>query len=416
MDIQEGKKYKALVVSVGGTPEPIIFSIKYHRPEYIIFFSSYESSRSVTEILQKIDYAPNHYKIETEDANNLLKCYETLKRELPKYIERLKLNKEDILVDYTGGTKTMSSAIVLASRNLGYEFCYIAGKERDKGGLGVVKTGTEEPVIVYNPYNFYGEELNKDFEILFNTYRFTRALEVLDEILGMVKDDSLIQMYKILQRITNGYLDWDNFNHKSAKNHLDRGYRELDVFCAGSRNNRYMDLRSGLKKNLEFLENLINKKGEFLVYDLIANADRRAYVEGRYDDAMARLYRALEKTAQNELSSIGINSSKVQKEQIPEDLREEYVRRYYDEEIKTLKISLYASYRLLEHLGNELGKIFMENYEKSIKGILDARNNSILAHGDQPITKEKYEQMRDILINFIGGEEKLPKFPQIKIE
>lgn len=413
----QSKRCEVLVISVGGTPEPVMFAMNYYRPDYVIFFSSKESSKITVDVIQRIDYKPAGYeKIETEDADNLLKCYEILKRKLPEYIDKFNVSKEDILIDYTGGTKTMSAALVLASIDLGYNFSYISGKERNKDGLGVVKSGTEEPLIVYNPYDFYAVELNKRFETLFNTCRFSTALDVLEDILNKIGERELKYIYKILKEITRGYLEWDNFNHKLAKDFLSRGHRDLEIFCAGSQHPEYKRFCLEARKNLEFLEMLNTSHGEFLVYDLIANADRRAQIEGRYDDAMARLYRALEKIAQNELLKLGINASKVPVERIPEDLREEYKRKYYDEEIKTLKLPLYASYRLLNHLENEIGRRFMENYEKSIKGILDTRNNSILAHGELSVTREKYEGMRDILLDFIGGEKRLPKFPELEIE
>lgn len=411
------KRYKIVVISVGGTSDPVIFSLNYYKPEYIIFFSSKESSKVIIEVIRKIDYSPiNYEKIETDDANDLLKCYRILKKSLPEYIDKFNVSKEEVIVDYTGGTKTMSSALVLSSIDLGYNFSYISGKERDKDGLGVVKPGTEEPITVYNPYDFYAVELNKRLETLFNSCRFSMALEAIKEILDKIEGREVEFIYKTFKKIIEGYLEWDNFNHKRARDLLIRGQRELEIFSIGSQYSEYKRLCEKMKDNLEFLEKLISRNGEFLVYDLIANADRRAYREGRYDDAMARLYRALEKIAQNELLKFDINTSNVPIEKIPEDLREEYKKRYYDEEIKKLKLPLLASYKLLNYFGNVIGKRFMENYEKSIKGILDLRNNSILAHGEIPITKEKYESMKAILIDFIGGEEKLPEFPILKIE
>jgi len=58
-----------------------------------------------------------------------------------------------------------------------------------------------------------------------------------------------------------------------------------------------------LEEQLSFLRKLVEEEGkptENLLEDLLANAERRAET-GRYDDALARLYRALELAAEADL-------------------------------------------------------------------------------------------------------------------
>ncbi len=108
-----------------------------------------------------------------------------------------------------------------------------------------------------------------------------------------------------------------------------------------------------------------------MVVDLINNA-RRQIEEGKYDDALARLYRACEMLAQLRLLQKGINSSDV-------DLNNDKVP-------KKSKGWLAKSYQLLDEMGDELGQRYTS--DRKLQAILNERNYSILAHGCKPIPKE----------------------------
>ncbi len=81
-----------------------------------------------------------------------------------------------------------------------------------------------------------------------------------------------------------------------------------------------------VEEHLSFLNEIKAGNKEFLIYDLLGSAKRCADLEKKYDDAVARLYRVLEKIAQVALEKRGINDSDVKPEQIPEGLRDEFIR------------------------------------------------------------------------------------------
>ena len=107
-------------------------------------------------------------------------------------------------------------------------------------------------------------------------------------------------------------------------------------------------------------------------------------MEQKYDDGVARLYRAIEVLAQIELKR-GLS------ELIPQTLGRNpflpaFVRvymKYREKNEGKIKIPLYASYVLMKELGSPLAKEFFNIYEKEIRSLLDIRNSSILAHGFQ---------------------------------
>lgn len=410
-----------LIVSVGGSPDPIIRILNTYKPKYITFFCSKESAQKLYDIIKDLEYSPqNHEKIETEDAEDILKCYEVLKDEIPKVLEKYKLTKEDILVDYTGGTKTMSAALVLASIDISSEFSYVGGKERNKDGLGVVISGAEKLIKKYNPYEFYLRDQAMRIELAFNTCKFTQVISIIKEIENRILKirEDILEFYSILEKLSYGYMFWDNFDHKRAEDEIGKGFSRLKIFTASS--GKYKEFKKCVEDNLNFLKTLNKEKREsgtsdLIVADLIANAKRRAEFEGRLDDAVARLYRALEKIAQNALKKeINADNSKVSIEKIPENLRDNFKKKYYkyyDEKINKYKLPLSASYELLYELNNEKGMRFKE-YRKNLEALLEKRNNSILAHGDIPISEKDYKELLTMILDFSGiKEENLPKFP-----
>ena len=125
------------------------------------------------------------------------------------------------------------------------------------------------------------------------------------------------------------------------------------------------------------------------VDDLLLNAERRA-AQGRYDDAIARTYRALELAAQTRLKTkYSLDTSDADLEKVPEGLRSSLEA--YRSEDGQIRIPLFAAWRLLSDIEDEaFGKWFQTNKGK-VQDFLGTRNMSILAHGNQPIGKADFE-------------------------
>ena len=394
---------KALIISLGGTPEPIIKSIEEHKPDYLCFFSSQESNAkeypNVKKNLDKMGISPKIESVIVDDVGDLVHCYERA-LEIATKIEKQGISPEDVVVDYTGGTKTMSAALILATITKFTKFSYVGGKERTKEGLGVVISGAEEIKTALSPWQVLLVEDRKKIALFFNSYQFSAARDIARKLSTALNGlDKAI--YESLSDLIEGYRLWDSFDHGKSLQKIEKSKNKLTDYLKYKEDAVLHDFLRDVNINLEFLKGTSNDTAFFkrmhvsMVSDLFYNAKRRAE-EGKYDDGVARLYRSLEMIGQIEFEKkFGCSTSDVKAEKLPESMREEITKKYnaYDGKIK---IPLYDTFRLLKEVGNEFGQLFFER-EEEIKKVLNARNSSILAHGVDPISKESFERLSSIV-------------------
>ena len=416
----ENKKPKGMFVSLGGAPAPIIKSLNHHKPDYICFLVSEQTKKDIETVMQKLEYRLIHHDwITTPAAEGLSETFKVIYSGLDAILSKWGIGYEDLIVDYTGGTKTMSASIVLATIERISRYSYVGGTERTKEGVGIVIDGKERMLFSDNPWNEMAVMKKKEVNLLFNHGRYTTALDAVRKIIPMVTPD-VKPFFEWAADAIEGYELWDRFSHRDALNRIGKSFNKLEPYAMPmERGEGIKEMVITMKKNKEFLDALVNDKGrqnEYKVFDLLANARRRAD-ENRYDDAVARLYRAIEAYAQFKLESkYGIKTSDVKSEEIPEDLKEEYIKKYRDENDERVKLPLYASYELLKNKGDEMGIRFFQQYETTLKKLLDTRNSSILAHGFVSVKEETFKNMYNAILSFTDMKESnLPEFPEFKL-
>lgn len=411
---------KAMILSVGGSPSPIVASLNAQQPAYVCFFVSDGSRGSIESgILPALAYRPRHHDwIETPSAEDLLACYEILRRDLPRLAEKWRVPLVEWAVDYTGGTKTMSVALGLATIQSAGRYSYVGGTERTKDGLGVVIDGKERILHLANPWDALAVTARQRASLLFSRGRYEAAAEEYEAVAGQVSPADR-KVYQALGHLCRGYAAWDRFAHANAQESLARALATLAPYAAGLGEPAWTALTNAAAGHVELLRSLCGagEGGELRVADLLANARRRGELEARYDDAVARLYSALEMAARVVLQSRhGVTASRVRPDQVPEALREEFVRLYNRPDERggiRLKLPHYAAYRLLKTLQDEIATRYFAR-EQEVKAVLDQRNASILAHGDRPVGKEVYQRLFPLVCEVAGvpvGE--LPCFPTL---
>jgi len=380
-------KKKALVLTVGtGTREdtnivsPLVKTIENSNPNYTIFICTKESEENAQKIVHelrlKADEEFKIFKLRTED--DLQKCFTDI-AEAFRYLAKKGFEGGKIDIDFTSGTKAMTGALVLAG--LAYDcgnIKYITGERQN----GVVIAGTER-ITVFAPNKLKAFEQINFAKQLIRELRFDTARDLIEGINEEILDKFNKEKRKSLYHIAVAYGYWDRFKHREMRGEIEKAKTE-----------HFGDLRSFLpseetKKMLVKIGNDIEKETPTweIMADIHCNAKRR-YDEGKYDDALARIYRLTEMLAQLILrETYDINPSDVDLAKVPKEIHSLLsANKNADGKIQ---IGLMKDYDILDALQDPLGQQFKGN--NPFQKLLKKRNRTILAHGFFPVNKKECE-------------------------
>lgn len=295
---------------------------------------------------------------------------------------------ENIEIDFTSGTKAMSVGVVLA----GFHFrCnrlnYVSGKRKN----GIVISGTEKIISIPTAEILASEELKLALNMI-EHLRFDSALQVLESIHPEILSEKDRALHKNLQKIAGAYKYWDLFHHNKFLELYNKvEFDKLtDQFRLPSGS---LEIINVINKNVKdkALKKVNDKRiFEYIIVDLFCNAWRRFY-EGKYDDAVARLYRTIELLAQTQLQiKYHIITNDVDINRLPPAFSDR-LNHNKDPKDGRIKIGLQQDYQLLKELKDPLGERVCDNSE--LQELLRKRNHSILAHGLTPVGKETADKL-----------------------
>lgn len=364
MTVGTGRKDEKSIKSLA---HGLLVSITHYNPDRIVFLGSKESTETIKSVKRQYyknrgEELINYEFVTIAKIDEFDECFERIKDEIGQ--------KEDyeIVIDYTSGTKTMTMSAAICSMLYHKKLSLVAGK---RGVNGIVIPGTEK-IVEQSLYSAYDKILLDRVKNLFNSYRFGEAKTILSQIIVFDEKEKY-------EKLIDAYDLWDKFDHKAAFEIL-----------GGIRDERF-------SQNKSFLGRLNHSKQDrmkFILADLLNNAFRRIE-EGKYDDAVARLYRAIELISQIKLAEEGLNDLSDKKFTM-DDLKGRKVdtSRYekYADDKGRLKVGLEKKFKLLKDLGwKEADTVYLENNE--LKNLLKKRNNSILAHGLEPMDRATAEDL-----------------------
>ena len=398
-----------LILTVGGSCEPLVNAIRAERPDFVYFVCSSGSKgshlmvdgpgepcvehvncRKITRpsIAVQTGLEEGRYqKWEVDDPDSLAHCYGRLMELADKIREHFGAEHPRIVANYTGGTKTMSVALALVAMiEENWELQLNKGPRVD-----LVKVRGGDVPILINKWEVFADHILNAIKESLSRYDYAEAAELASDALKRPLSEERQNRFQRIYTLARAFEAWDRFDHEEA-------YKLLEPFAKD-----FVEHKIALERILGR-----NKRvsGYEKVGDLIRNAERRA-IQSRYDDAVARLYRALELFAQLRLKQIlpigetergnAEEGFKIPLESLPKGLRDKYGP-YIEKGV--LKIGLVQDYELLADLEDLVGLLFQKQKEKMLNG-LKQRNYSILAHGLSPLTEMEYKDVRDMIVGFI---------------
>ena len=413
---------KILFITVGGSHQPIVTSITSQKPDRIVFVCSDGARGSKSQIIGEgkpcevrkgsdvIEALPNiptqlglgdRFKVERDlvliqEPDNLSECYNRINQKIREV--KQEIPSAEIVADYTGGTKTMS--VALATAALDAEIILFLTTSTTRQNLIKVESGERTRKAAVTGV-VVTRTVEKALPVYLQNYNYTAAIADLQNLIQsteLVPEQSR-QIDELLDQC-EGFDAWDRFDHRVALSRLQPYMKQANIHPYGLFLKKVIASRGQLDTKFNASEG-ITGHGYEVVEDLLLNADRRAS-QKRYDDAVGRLYRAIELLEQMRLFKYcGILTGDVDVAKLPANLQPEYEARRTSNSKKKLQLALFQSYDLLSKLDNDpLGELFLV-YKERINHCLEIRNHSLFAHGFQPINEVGYKEFNKIIGEFI---------------
>ena len=419
------------VLSVGNNSDPVLASLRNEpRPEHVLFVVSTGEGGSKSTLEYKIlpelppGYSPHYHLLEISEPDNIEETFRETQGRIREWMSAHRLRTVDVNVDFTGGTKVMSVVLGLAVVEEGVDTAYVSGDRED----GTVITGTEKIVILRNPYKMFAVRELIEGEELLNTFHADAASRILlggSKNCAAIHRDTLKAYYSLASSLAQA--DLFEFNDKGS-GHLRGALQEFRT----SRS-RIRDLLSAsLYEQLEALfahwervaydtstRNRFKTPGRATLLELLANADRRE-LQGRFDDAVGRLYRAVELRGQQllkeafggELGNVPVRSLNDREKKVFANNSEVRACRqgpnYELRGVRTLHkgLTLCSSEDITEKA---------ERYGRVLKH-MRIRNQSLLAHGLSPVSEEQFNDFWNSALEALDVDDpEIPRWPKFEL-
>jgi CRISPR-associated protein (TIGR02710 family) len=339
----------------------------------IIKASFSDLAPTLPNIPTQVGLQADQYEISIVPADDLDKAVAVISQKLMELRRRFPAAR--VVADYTGGTKTMTAALVMAALEAEeIELCLVTGARAD---LLKVHDGTQRSMAA----GVEGIRLRRAISTyldIWQRFGYGDAAQGL-AALPVPREAEWRAELQIARDLSLGYDAWDRFDHAAARQYLDL-YRYRIGQVAGFQL-MFLDLLAAGNED--------SRKEPAQLLDLWLNAERRA-VQGRYDDAVARVYRLLEWTAQWLLRTrCGLDTSDIRESQQIEGININCNRE------GKRQAGLVAAWQLVAHHLTGSSQAFARQQQEKLRDHIQVRNQSILAHGYRPVDKVAWERLAE---------------------
>jgi len=409
---------EAMALTLGTSYEPLVLSIFALKPKKVIILYTDKSHHLLDDVIEFTKLKPSQYVATDVDAENPLQLYQKIKDVYEKW-----RRPKNIYVDFTGGTKSMAAGCAMAGSAIGAKLIYVSGNYLTD--LRKPEPGSEKLCYIDDPYTVFGDLEREQAISLFNKMDYVSAYRIFEELEQRVPRT---KEYSALKYISKAYNAWDSLDISVASENLSKC---CEIVKAEGKLEKSFILNSHIEKleeqlnTIKVLEKIhcseeaakdksviFNNVG-YLIANLYQNAMRREMQE-KYEMASLLLYRILEIVEQKRLWNHGVDTSDADFTRLCDDENillenaNKIIRKIKGfSEWKQLdkKISLLAGYILLAAVGDEIIKTKKPGKETDsinrLRSKVEARNNSIFAHGYEFIDKQKYLDFKNVVEEYM---------------
>ena len=389
-----------LLCTVGGSHQPILKAVESISPAFVCFFCTDkdpESGRpgSLVQVTGKgnvIKASPRDekptlpnipslagleddgFEARTVPADDLDGAWIAMRDAVTVLADRFPGAR--FIADYTGGTKTMTVALVLAALDRqDVELQLVAGA---RPNLVQVEDGTEQAMTA-SVARLRLDRAMAPYLGAWRRFAYREAADGLDGIRIAANDPDRARL-GLARAFSRALALWDDFDHAGA-------LALIDVY-AGRIARDHPTMLPALRLLASTREGQREQRVPALLFDLWRNAERRA-AQGRFDDAVARWYRLMEWTAQWQIRvALDTDTADFPRELLPPDAEVTPARD------GRIKIGLWMAWQVVGHHLSGTARDLVVRHGPALRDLLDLRNGSILAHGFRPIGTEDWQKVR----------------------
>jgi CRISPR-associated protein (TIGR02710 family) len=278
-----------------------------------------------------------------------------------------------------------------AGDGLGIRVVHQRAPLRFMDGEWVLDTSRQREIVpMDNPFESTGLLGEGQAIELFNRRAYGPAALVFEDVKTKVTGVERSHYYSGFLLLAESFAAWDVADYGTALEKLSSARRELSVdFTETAVVERAGVLAEHIRANLSFLGRVQGKLSVENVVDMVENTRRRITDQGRYDDGVARLYRAVEMWHQWRLMRhYSVSTKQVDWDRVDDDSREQF--------LKATNLTQFPETLDLVRT-RALNQILSDQHKDHnvLRDLLRQRNSSILAHGLEPTGKGSAERFVD---------------------
>jgi len=386
-----------LLCTVGGSHQPIVTAIRELNPAFVCFFCTgrdqatgrpgsevqvtgkgniikadpRDETPTLPNIPAQTGLSEDRFEVRLVPPDDLDRAVSVMDEAIEDLMKRFSDSR--IVTDYTGGTKTMTAALVISAlEHDDVELRLVSGARAD---LVKVADGTQRSVAACSDMVRLRRAM-APYVSAWERFAYGEAWKGLSG-LSAPSDPALRAELQVAMDLSMAFDAWDRFDHREA-------LRILQIYSGR--------IGRKLPGHLAFLRLLCAdaedaRREPALLYDLWLNAQRRAY-QARYDDAVSRVYRLIEWTAQWILKSgAGIDTADVPADRIPEGME------ILPDKKGRRPVPLFKAWELIAQLMPEgAPAAFFTRTRERLNHLLSKRNLTILAHGYNPVSETDWRE------------------------
>ena len=384
-----------LLCTVGGSPEPILKAIGSTAPRHVCFFCTDrdpetgkrgsiemetgggavievqpgDPKAALSNIPAQAGLNADQYEVRTVPADDLDGAFIAMCEVIVELAERFPGAR--FIADYTGGTKTMTAALVCAALEGDVDLQLVAGARANLDG---VVDGTEQVMMVPLPRLRLERQIRGHLDA-WRRFAYREAAEGLAGIV-ITAGDSGGPRLALARALSLCLARWDDFDHLGA-------LRSINAF-----EGKVAAVFPWILPTLRQLaKERDTKRAPALLFDLWLNAQRCA-ARGRFDDAAARWYRLVEWTAQWQIKAqLGFETKEFPVDQLPESV---VVK---GEAEARVQVGLLNAWKIVAAKCGGPCEAFARQQLGRLRDHIDKRNQSILAHGFRPVSEGDWGEL-----------------------